>query len=796
MPLLSDLRYALRFLRATPSFTIPALVSLSLGIALNTTMFSIVSATLLRPVVDTDPDLVRIGRSMRGDGSFRSVSYDEFRYLRTVATSLADLSGSAMETVAVSTGDGSELVAAELVAGNYFPMLRVPFVQGGAFAIPDTPRSAPPVAVVSERFWRRQLAADPLALGRIVLVNNVPVTVTGVVSPHFRGIAFPGVVIDIWLPIGLTHEVLHRTDQFPPSMGVMARLKKGVTTTAARAELDVLARRMSDENPARDRNRGFVVAGSSGVHPGIASVLRVVFSLLMATVGVVLLIACANVAGGLLARAAVRQRELGIRLALGASRPRVVGQLLVESLVLALFGAAAGVVLSVWPIQLLNATASRVAGPAGVPMLLGLELDLRVLLFTAAAASLTAVVFGLLPALQATRVNLVDALRGTRTPSSGRGRLRATLLVVQVALSFVLLVMSGLLFRGLRNASSTDVGFDVDRVAIASFGDLRSFGFDRVRVERFHREWLESVRALPGVERAALVGGGGHGERFSVPGRHAADRDDLTVATRTISEGYFATMQQTITAGRDFTAAATVVPVVIVNEALARRYFPNESVIGRRIGIGEDLAEREIIGEVKDAREASLGEDGEPLVYLPGVPSTLRVRTSAAASALLADIRRAGQAIERSLPPYQGRTMKEEVASSLAPRRVVQGVVTAAGVIALLLAAGGLYGLLAYSLETRLKEIGVRIALGATTSTLFGLIVGGVARLTAVGIVVGAAIAVGVTRMAAAMLYGVSPTDVLTFASVGALLLLVTLAAGSIAIRQGLRVNPVALLRE
>jgi ABC-type antimicrobial peptide transport system permease subunit len=234
--------------------------------------------------------------------------------------------------------------------------------------------------------------------------------------------------------------------------------------------------------------------------------------------------------------------------------------------------------------------------------------------------------------------------------------------------------------------------------------------------------------------------------------------------------------------------------VAIVNEALVKRYFPNESVIGRRIGIGEDLAEREIIGVVKDAR--SLDDERDPLVYLPGVPATLHVRTSGAASALLGNIRRAGQDIEHSLPPYQGRTMKEDIESSLAPRRVVQGVVTAAGVIALLLAAGGLYGLLTYSLETRLKEIGVRIAFGATAPTLFGLVVGSVARLTAVGIVVGAALAVGVTRVARAMLYGISPTDVLTFASVGALLLLVTLAAGAITIRQGLRVNPVALLRE
>jgi predicted permease len=795
MSITSDLRYALRFLRATPSFTIPALVSLALGIALNTTMFSIVSAMLLRPVIEDSPDLVRIGRSMRGDGSFRSVSYDEFTYLRTYATSFADLSGSAMETVAVSTGDGSETLAVELVAGGYFSMLRVPFRQGAAFPAPDTPRAAPRVAVVSERFWRRQLGSDVRIQGRTVLVNNVPVTVVGVVSQAFTGIDFPGVVIDLWLPIGLTHEVLHRDDQFPPSMSAMARLKEGVTMTAARAELEVLSRRMSDQTPGRDRNRGFTLGGSSGLHPGIARVLGVVFSLLMATVGLVLLIACANVAGGLLARAAARQRELGIRLALGASRRRVVGQLLVESLVLAGLGASAGVALSVWPIQLLNALASRSDGPAGVPLQLGLELDTRVLLFTAVVASLTAIVFGLVPALQATRVNLVDALRGTRVPSGGRGGLRSALLVTQIALSFVLLVSSGLLFKSLRNAAAPESSVDAGRVAIASFGNLRSFGYDAARVERFHRDWLDAVRTLPGVEQAALASFVGERREFRVPGR-TDDNAKLTVRAGVVSDGYFATMRQAIIAGRDFTVAPSAVPVAIVNRAFATRYFPNEIAVGRRIGLGEDLAEHEIIGVVVDVRGSSLGGDIEPLVYLQGVPGTLRVRTSGAASTMLTDIQRIGQRLERNLPPYSGRTGEEEIAASLAPQRVVQAVVTTAGVIALLLAAGGLYGLLTYSLEMRLKEVGVRIALGATARTLFGLIVGGVAKLTAIGIVAGMALAVAVTRFARAMLYGVSPTDVLTFASVSVLLVLVTLVAGWITVRQGLKVDPVALLCE
>jgi predicted permease len=468
----------------------------------------------------------------------------------------------------------------------------------------------------------------------------------------------------------------------------------------------------------------------------------------------------------------------------------VLRQLLTESILLSLVGGVLGVLFAFGSIRLIVGLMPEFY----VPNESRVTINLPVLLFSLAVSLITGIVFGLVPALQATRVNLVDALRGTRAPLGGRGRLRSALLVTQIALSFVLLVSSGLLFRSLRNAAAPESGVDAGHVAIASFGNLRSFGYDAARVERFHRDWLDAVRTLPGVEQAALASFVGERRGFRVPGR--TDDADLTVHAGVVSDGYFATMRQAIIAGRDFTAAPSAVPVAIVNRAFATRYFPNEIAVGRRIGLGEDLAAHEIIGVVVDVRGSSLGGGIEPLVYLQGVPGTLRVRTSGAASAMLAHIQRIGQRLERNLPPYSGRTGEEEIAASLAPQRIVQAVVTTAGVIALLLAAGGLYGLLTYSLEMRLKEVGVRITLGATAGTLFGLIVAGVARLTAIGIVMGVALAVGVTRFARAMLYGVSPTDVLTFASVSALLLLVTLAAGWMTVRQGFKVDPVALLRE
>jgi len=547
---LSDLRYAIRFLSRAPAFTVPAIVSLALGIAVNTTMFSVVNAVLLKPIAAPDNrKLVQIGRSRGGDGSFRSASYDEFRYVRDHAGSFTEVLGTQMESVAMDGPSGSQMLTVELVAGSYFPMLGVLMVLGRGFTAGEHSGNAgSAVAVISDRLWRRRFGADPAAIGSSLRLNNVPFTVVGVASAGFAGVSFPGVIIEAWLPMAMTHTVMHRTDGFPPSMGMLGRLKDGTSISAARAELRVLARRMSDENPARDRDRGLEVARAQGVHPGIASALRVVLALLMGVVALVLLIACANVAGALLARASARQRELAVRLALGASRGRVVAQLLTESFLLASLGGGAGLLLAIWPVRLLN-TVFATVGPPGMETFLGFQVDHRVLLFTATVATLTTFVFGLLPALHATRVDVMPALKDARALIGGpRTRLRGALMIVQVAVSFVLLVAAGLLFRSLHNAVTIDVGFNPDGLVVASFSDLRSFGFDGPRGDRFHREWLTQVRTLPGVEQAAAaefipLGSGGHPDPLRIEGAPpSTGRDELTVAVGRVSEEYFATM--------------------------------------------------------------------------------------------------------------------------------------------------------------------------------------------------------------------------------------------------------------
>ncbi|HUF49881.1 MAG TPA: ABC transporter permease [Longimicrobiales bacterium] len=788
-----ELRYACRFLRRTPAFTLPVIASLALGIAVNTTLFSVVSATLLRPLAAADGrDLVRVLRSERGERSFKSVDYEDFLYLREHASSFADLAGHQIESVVMRAGDDVHAVSAEIVAGSYFAVLGMQPVLGRDFTTQEDGGSADAVVIISDAFWRRTFAAERNAVGRTLHLNGYAYTIIGVAPPGFHG-TFPGVAVDLWLPATLVDAAQPGTQE--RSLMLLGRLNPGISAAAAEADLDLLAERLTAENPGRDPGRTFVVASARGVHPAFAGVLRVFLSLLMGVCAVVLLIACANVSSLLLARANARRAELAIRLALGASRGQLMKQLLIESCVLAVLGGVTGLLLAIWPVRLLNSV-SLASGPTGAGIFFDLQLDARVLLFTAMTTVLTALVFGVGPAVHATRVGVLSTLQDARTAiGARRSRLRSTLVVVQVGLSFVLLVAAGLLFRSVHNSSSMDVGFDPDNVLVASF-DFESLGHDRPRVESFYVELLSRARTLPFVEHAALADfvpmgdRRGHPQALSVPGR-----DTITVAVGRISDQYFATVRQPLVRGREFTTADR--RVAIVNEALVRRYWPDEDALGRRIGMGEGLAEHTIIGVVKDAKYASYGAVVEPLVFLPAfgeLQLQLHVRSAALRSAVPAAINRLAQSIDADVP-IRTRTMREAMAFSLIPARIGQSVLGIAGAIALLLATGGLYGLMCYTLEQRLPEMGIRIALGATRTGIFMIIVGDAVRLASIGIVGGIFIAAAVTRLIRASLYGLSPTDPLTFSGIAALLIAVTLAAGYAATRKGTGVDPVAVLR-
>jgi predicted permease len=800
-----DLRHAIRLLVRTPAFTLPAIASLAIGIAVNTTVFSVVNALLLRPLHGSGPEtLVRIGRSMSEDGSFRSVSYDELEFLQRHASSFSDLVGNQIASVSINRPDGPQFVSAEIVTSNYFRALGVRPAIGRSFdGVSENS------VVISERFWRRGLGAESAIVGRAIFINNQPFTIVGVAPSDFTG-TFPGIAADLWLP-SVRPDTVPRTDpRAQDSLGmVIGVLNRDGSMARARAELRVLSRRMLELNSQRDRARGFVLADARGIHPWIARRIRPFVLAMMAIVGVVLLIVCANVASLLLARASARRAEFAVRLGLGASRLRVMTQLLVESLVLAVAGGTLGCAFSWWAVRSINAL-TLVPGPTGTPVFLDLQLDTRVLMFAAVVTVLTTIAFGVIPAVQGTRINLMSALKDPQSADRRRSRLRGAFVIVQVTVSVVLMVGAVLLFRSVRNSARIDLGFDPNRVAVVSF-NLQTLGYEVPRAEQFFGELLRRARGLPGVERAALadfVPMAGRGGSVTLLNPHSTlpGQERLSAGYNRVSDGYFGTIGQSLIRGRDFTShdRPGAPLVAIVNETLAIRFWPNEDPIGKRISIssepGDAGTEREIVGIVKDAKYGSFAEETRPFVFMPahegfGRAQTLHVQVVSDSSPVLAAINSLAREIDATAAPQSSRTMREAMSFALVPAQIAQAVLGIAGVIALLLATGGLYGLVCYTLEQRLKEIGIRIALGATRERVFRLVVGGTLRLAAVGVAIGVVLAAGVMRLLSWLLIGLSPTDPLTFAGIATLMAAITLGAGYAGARKGLNVDPIEVLK-
>lgn len=590
--IVADVRYAVRQLVSSPVFAATAILSLAIPIALNTALFAVFSALLLRPVgAPGAGELVRIGRTVGSEPSFRSSDYDEYEYLRDHARSFEAIAGGQIANVTVVAADGAATAAAEVASGNYFTVLGVRPQLGRLFAPDeDRVRNERPVVVVSDRYWRRRFGADPAIVGQTITVNTVAFTVIGVAAPGFAGAVFPGVDTDVWIPTMMADVTEPRNQQ---SLLLLGRVKPGVPAETVTAELATLARGYADINPERGGNRGFAIIAARGVLPLFQGILRAFLLLLMAAAGAVLLIACADIASLLLARAGARRTELAVRLALGASRGRVISQLMLESLVLAACGGAAALTLSAWSINAVNALALP-PGPTGTPMLLALQLDVPVLVFTAGVTIATTMLFGLAPALQATRVDLVAGLKDTPSLASRkRSRLRSALVVVQVALSAVLLIGAVLLFRSGRQVAGLELGFDPDRVVIASF-NLQMPAYDRPRMEAFHQEMLRRARLLPGVEHAALANfvpmGGGGSVPVTLPGvePRPGERDEeiptaFSIPYNRVSPDYFATLGQPLAAGREFTDRddATAPRVAIVNEVMANRSGRDSAPLAR-----------------------------------------------------------------------------------------------------------------------------------------------------------------------------------------------------------------------
>jgi predicted permease len=814
----TDVRYAFRVLRKSPGYTFVAVLTLALGIGANTAIFSVVNAMLLRPMPAEDPDrLVVFGVSDRQGNLFSELSYPNYVDFRDRSQGLSGILGHKLIHVALSDGRENELVWGELVTGNYFDVLGVRPALGRGF-VPEEDRTpgSHPVAVISHKLWQRRFNADPGIVGKTVTVNGKGFTVVGVAPREFQGTEF-ALALDIWVPMMMHDQV--RTDyagidvlnqRGSSWIETMGRLAPGTSIPEAEAALNTFAAQLVEEYDL-DRQMRITLFPEARARMGLegSSAAGLAAALLMGVVALVLLVACANVANLLLARASVRQREIGIRLALGARRGRLVRQLLTESVLLALAGGVAGLLLALWVTGVFTALMPPMPYPVGVDV----TPDAKVLAYTLGLSLLTGVVFGIVPALHASKPDFLPLLKSETPAARGAGRrlgFRDALVAVQLAVSLVLLVGAGLLARSLQNAQALDSGFGTQDVLLASV-DLGVLGSTEEEGRAFYRQLVERVGALPGVKAAALVDLVPLGDSSNSSGPVIAegkepqrDEDLINVGVSVATPRHFEALGIRLLAGRDFAESDGdgSPPVIIINETLAERFWPGESAVGKRLRIGRSPSTpmREVIGVVSGGKYRTLGESPRPYMYLPLAQSytpqvVLLARTEADPAAQVAAVRREVQALAPRLPVYGVKTLPEHLGHALWPARAGAATSAAMSLLALLLATVGLYGVMAYSVAQRTREIGVRMALGARPRDVLRLVVGRGLWLALAGVAAGVAAAFGVTRLMAGLLYGVDTADPWTFAGVALGLLGVALLASYIPARRAALVDPAIALR-
>ncbi|MFI5279776.1 MAG: ABC transporter permease [Gemmatimonadales bacterium] len=805
--LLQDLRFGLRSLRKNLGLTAVAVVSLGAGIGAMTTIFTWLNAMVINPLPAVPAySRIIVAHTRAPEGGTWSVSWPDFQDWRAGAKT-ADLAAWDMMQLGLRDGPAqAERAWGDMVSGNFFEVLQVPAAFGRVLRIQDE-QSRAPVVVLGHSYWRRRFAGDSGVVGRTITLNGSAFTIVGVAARHFGG-SYSGMDDHMYVPISAMPLLMPDGSQLLQdrqrrSFDVVGRLKPGATVAQAGAELDPLARRAGVAGGLA-QPLGAVVQRHADVDaPGA---LRPLFGALLGVAGLVLLIACANVANLLLARAVARRREVAVRLAVGASRVRLVRQLLTESLALAVLAGALGVVLSFWGRDGFFAILPAVPYPIGIDF----TLSGPVLAFAILVTAVTAMAFGLVPALQASKPDLVPTLKDEIGQGrAGRGRLQAALVIAQVALSLVTLVSAGLFVRSLKVVRSIDTGMHgLDRVLIVGT-DLRLTGIknDSVGVS-IVRGLLERVRALPGVEAASvarfvvLSPSPLPGVATQVEGYAPRPDENMTIGYNNVSGDYFRTTGIRVLAGRAIGDAdvASNAPVVVVNEAFTRKYLAGRQAIGARVSVagGEWLS---IVGVVATTKVNSFDENPVPMVYRAWGPRfatpnfTLHVRTTGDPFALTAAVRSAFHEVSADLPFLDPRNMAEFTSIQYFLQDIGATILSAVGILALLLASLGIYATMAYAVSRRVREIGVRLALGAARSDVVRLVLGRSMRITGYGLLIGLLGALGVGQALRSMLYGVGPRDPITFAGVGLLLAAVALAASWLPARRAARVDPMIALR-
>jgi predicted permease len=813
-----DAVYALRLQLKHPGFTIVAVLALALGIGANTTIFSVVNALLLRsiPGVAEPERLVLVGRTDDGQG-FNSFSYPNYGDYGDQNTVLSGLATHHRTQLHLSTGAEPERISSALVSGNYFDVLGVKAAIGRTLT-PEDDRALgeSPVAVISEGLWKRRFGSDPAIVGKEVSINAHPFTIVGVTARGFSGTTL-GDPVEIWSPITMYRQAdpmfVDVKENFLQTrdivwLNVFGRLKPGVTIEQAQSEMSQIASGLEQTYPDTNKGAGVAVASGLGLDPGDRTEVRDFTGLLMAAVGLVLLIACANIANLLLARATARQKEMGIRMALGASRGRIIQQLLTESLLLASLGGAAGLFLALWLNDLL--VAIMPADYMGFSLDLDLALDSRVLVFTFIVSVVTGMIFGLAPALQASKPDIVPVLKDTGAAGrgTGRARLRSVLVVCQIAVSLVLMIGAGLFVRTLRNARGINPGFDPEHVLTARI-DLGRQSYTKQQGRFFYQLLAERIEESPGVQSASLaitvpLAGDSWRTMIRLEGS-SADSPSVPVDFNAVGPRYFETMSTPLVAGRDFAwkDSSDAPRVVIVNETFARRAWPDQNAIGKRLAMAEGRGMSpmmEVVGVAGDGKYQTLFERPRGYLFLPllqqyHAEATLHVRATGSPAKLIGAVQHQVGLLDSSLPVFKVATMAAQMDSALAPQLLAARLIGVFGALALALAAVGIYGVMAFAVSQRTHEIGVRMALGAQVGDVLRLVIRQGMKLTAIGVVLGLVAAYVLTRTIASFLYGVSATDPTTFTYISVLLAGAALAACYLPARRATKVDPMIALR-
>jgi putative ABC transport system permease protein len=796
-PLLQDIRYALRTLLRAPGFTLVAVLTLALGIGANTAIFTVVNALLLKPLPYAAPErLVMVWQDFRARGGPADEwatpgNYADWRNQKDLFEQVTVING---WRPALTGGAEPEALTGEQVSHEYFSVLGINPVLGRNFRPEDDVPNAPRVAVINEDLWKRRFGAEPSVIGRSVTLGGEAHEIVGVVPSAFRPIVAADA--EIWRPRQLNTATPSRGSI---TLRAVARLAPGLSLERAQSAATALAKQLEAVHPKYNENVGFNL---QPLHDRVVGDFKQGLIALLGAVTFVLLIACANIANLLLARGSARGRELGIRLALGASRLRVVRQLLTESLMLASVGGLAGILFGVWAVGALVGIA-----PENAPRLSEIRLDPTVFAFTAALTVITGVLFGLAPAMQSSREDVTQSLKGGARGSVAAGgrQLRRGLIVAEVALALVLLTGGGLLLQTFVRLQSTDMGFNPEDILVGAVNPPRASYDTRDKHRVFYDQMLERISAIPGVEKAAIASvlplSGDSDTNFAIDGRAAPGTASETPITwyRQVSAGYFETMGMQLRRGRFFEAGEAM-PSAVVNETMVAKHFPGEDPLGRRIRFGEQTPWFTIIGIVGDAKVRGAGERTVVETFVPywqlmepGMIAILKARSDPAS--LTNSLRQAIASIDRNVPVSGIGTLSDIVRESIGQPRFFALLAGAFAALALVLAGIGMYGVMAHSVAQRTTEIGVRVALGATPGEVFKLIVGDGLKLTAIGVAIGVGGAMAVGKGLSTLLFGVTPWDPMTLAATAGILLTVAATACFVPARRATRVDAMVALR-